>query len=358
MFVREIRAIRGCFFSAGIVSKTSGITGRKQVKYVVRNGEGMVPDQVVHNVRQAFERCQARYPTVDLPFEAFAARVDEVLGGSDAPESGSWAWLSLFGRMRHEDLFLALACARGNRVAWEYLVDEYLPILRLSARRACGGGQEADDLAQEILTELLGESSARSQELAHPDTAGSPPAGKLAGFSGRGSLAGWLRVIVAHAAIDRARKRRKQISLDQMLEVGVDPTAEPDAQLAHRSSEQLDSRWSTVISGLLRDEIEGLPAKDRLMLSLYYVQEVPLKAIGRHFGVHEATASRWLERLRRDMRRRIERECRKKHGLGREEVRHLWQWAAQHGDFSLRAALGAGGEGTNGRPKKVQDRVD
>jgi hypothetical protein len=45
---------------------------------------------------------------------------------------------------------------------------------------------------------------------------------------------------------------------------------------------------------------------DRLLLSLYYVQEMTLAQIARVQGVHEATISRQLDRIRRDLRRNVE----------------------------------------------------
>jgi hypothetical protein len=68
---------------------------------------------------------------------------------------------------------------------------------------------------------------------------------------------------------------------------------------------------------------------------------VPLRMIGRRFGVHEATASRWLESVRASIRKQIERECRGKHGLSSREVRRLWHWISESGTFSLAGLLGA-----------------
>jgi hypothetical protein len=56
---------------------------------------------------------------------------------------------------------------------------------------------------------------------------------------------------------------------------------------------------------------------------------VPLKIIGRQFGVHEATASRWLERLRSGLRKRVERELRRRHGLSVRDLASIWPWACE-----------------------------
>ncbi len=260
---------------------------------------------IADDVLEAFERCQRRYPTVQLPFEAFQARIDAILS-RDANQQSESAREEIFAQIHHEDLFLATACASDDRVAWECFADDYLPMLRKFASQACGGSGKGEDLAQEIAARLLGEKH------------------RLAGYNGRGSLAGWLRVAVSHAAIDRFRRMRKQVSLEDLQEW--------DTQTAHNNptsrdgEESLDSRWGPVISRVANEIMSRLSARDRLLLGLYYLRDVPLKAIGRHFGIHEATASRWLEKLRRNIRKQVESELRKKHGLRVSEIQSLWRW--------------------------------
>jgi RNA polymerase sigma-70 factor len=290
------------------------------------NAREMIPGRAIAEVKQVYERCQRRYPTIQLSFEDFAARVDVIVGGLTAPPEADSVqhrvWLERFGRLHHEDLFLACACARNDRIAWEYFVDDYLPVLRRQAVQACRNLNESEDLAHEIVARLMEERE------------------KLAGFNGRASLAGWLRVGVAHAAIDRFRRDRRLVALE-------DPAAGPPGgsvpvaalQDAGRAEGQMDARWGPVLSRALADEIRRLPPRDRLLLGLYYLQGVPLKLIGRQFHVHEATASRWLESLRRNIRKRIERELRTRHGLHRSEIQSLWHWVSENEGFSIQEAL-------------------
>ena len=52
--------------------------------------------------------------------------------------------------------------------------------------------------------------------------------------------------------------------------------------------------------------LAAAPPADRLLLSLYYVQEMTLAQIARLQGVHEATISRQLDRIRRELRSGVE----------------------------------------------------
>jgi RNA polymerase sigma-70 factor, ECF subfamily len=258
---------------------------------------------MANEVLEAFERCTRRYPTIQLPFEAFQSRVDEILSQEvTSPDKDSRR--KAFLQIHHEDLFLTIACSRGDRIAWEYFVDDYFPVLRQYAAQACGNAGESEDLAQEMTAKLLNEQH------------------RLAGFNGRGSLAGWLRVAVSHAAIDRHRRRRREVSFEELQESGANRVLADPA--TNCGEEDLDSRWGPVISRVVSEIISALLARDRLILGLHYLRGIPLKTIGLQFGIHEATVSRWLDRLRRDIRKQVERELQKKHGLKTGEIQSLW----------------------------------
>jgi RNA polymerase sigma factor (sigma-70 family) len=299
-------------------------------------------------IRAAFDRCQRLYPTVGLSLEDYLARVEKILSachdthstGESAPGGNRSAdpcsdCSALCRQLCHEDLFLATACVRGDRIAWEHFADQYLPLLKRFAAQACRNCDEGEDLAHEIVALLIGQSQAAEQT---PQTSGNPGVapsgkGKLQSYNGRGSLAGWLRAAAAHAAIDRFRRARRQIPLDETE--GLSPAVAQNAMSPGFEEERLDARWGKVLAGCMKKKIAALNARDRLILGLYHLHGVPLKAIGRRFGVHEATASRWLERVRQGIRKDVERELHKAHGLKAGEIRSLWRWVAESGDPML-----------------------
>ncbi len=251
---------------------------------------------MAQEILEAYERCQRRYPTVQLPIETFQTRLDEILSSEEYP-------VDAFARIHLEDLFLATACAHDDRVAWEHFADDYLPILKNFAAHACGNSSDGEDLAQEITTKLLKEKR------------------RLAGYNGRASLANWLRVAVSHAAVDRFRRTKRQTSLEDL-----DNSAALADPVKDDAEESLDSRWGPVISAIANECLGQFSAHDRLLLGLYYLQSVPLKDIGRQFGIHEATAYRWLDRMRRDIKKQVERQLRKKYRLSSREMQTLWKW--------------------------------
>jgi DNA-directed RNA polymerase specialized sigma24 family protein len=249
----------------------------------------MVSSEVLQILQAAYERSQRRYPTIGLSFASFRARIEEILaaghrehgggsgsGGKDHDSVSCPGCLAQSQQLHHEDLFLALACVEGDRIAWECFAEEYLALLRRYALCACRSCDAGEDLAHEIVTSLLGDSMGAVGSTENPSPPGGsreapqhPAAqGKLRSFNGRGSLAGWLRAAVSHAAIDRFRRGRKQVSLDELLEQGS--FAGPADNHGAGGAESLDAHWGPVLARALDVEIARLDARDRLLISLYY----------------------------------------------------------------------------------------
>ena len=74
----------------------------------------------------------------------------------------------LMRELHHQDLFLALACALGDRIAWEFFADEFMPLLKRFAGQACRGSDVAQDLAQEMISSLFGQKPDGTQTVPAP----------------------------------------------------------------------------------------------------------------------------------------------------------------------------------------------
>ena len=107
--------------------------------------------------------------------------------------------------LQADDLCLIAACEQGNQKAWGDLVERFSVTVRSAARSASSNEEGAEDLAQSIWAELHG---LRIRE-------DGKPAGKLAYYSGRGSLAGWLRAVVAQLAVDQHRKTSRLVQTEE-----------------------------------------------------------------------------------------------------------------------------------------------
>ena len=85
--------------------------------------------------------------------------------------------------------------------------------------------------------------------------------------------------------------------------------------------------------------LAALPPRDRLRLAYYYVQDLTLAQIGRLLGEHEATASRHLDRTRRNLRNQVERALRSEKRLSDAQIRLCYEYAMEEWPFDLTRAL-------------------
>lgn len=219
-----------------------------------------------------------------------------------------------------DDLALACACARGLEQAWEHFVSEYRPILlRLAGRHAPPAA--AREVADSIYAELFGLEERDGERRSLFDY-----------FHGRSSLAGWLRAVVAQRLVDRVRAERRLEPLSEPGS-GSEPSSDPGAPDVDRV------RLLPLVREAVQSAVAALEARDRLRLALYYARGVKLGAIGRILGESEATASRKLERTRRDLRARIEAHLQARDGLDTLEIEACFDYARTDPAFDLARTL-------------------
>lgn len=222
--------------------------------------------------------------------------------------------------VRADDLCLIIACEKGDEKAWEYLVANFDSTVKSAARKISSNNEDAEDLAGSIWAELYG----------LRQDAGGNKKSKLAYYSGRGSLAGWLRAVVSQLAIDEYRKQSRYVQIEENREfenlaedasnhtgrdLVVHHADNPEDLLTNESS-------SRDVSLALKHAVETLDAEDKLVMKLYYFDDLKLKEIATMFGYHEATASRKLVRIQTEIRKSVEKKLRSEHGWSEIEVKH------------------------------------
>jgi len=247
----------------------------------------------------------------------------------DQPDASGREISQFVEELRSDDLCLIVACERGDETAWEDLVANFDSTVKSAARKITSNTEDAEDLASSIWAELYG---------LRTDVDGNKKS-KLAYYSGRGSLAGWLRAVVSQLAVDQFRKTSKFVQIEEDREfenlANEAATAGNGNRPWHRESPEAlldEAQTATDVSVALTAAIAALEAEDRLILKLYYFENQKLKTIAETFGYHEATASRKLARVQNDIRKGVERELKTRHGWTEPEVkRYLSETAASLG---------------------------
>jgi RNA polymerase sigma-70 factor (ECF subfamily) len=243
-----------------------------------------------------------------------------------------------------DDLCLIVACERGDERAWSDLVERFGATVRSAARSASSNEEMAEDLAQSIWAELHG---LRVR-------ADGRPSGKIAYYSGRGSLGGWLRAVVGQLAVDQHRKASRLVQTEEDADfdrLAQDSPSGLGAMNAPLDPEQAlaEGRASRDVEQALARAIKELDAEDRLLVKLYYFDGLRLREAGAVLGVHEATASRRLARVHTEIRQRVEAILTKEHGWTREETARSLAEAASHLDTDLQPMLAAENASTEKR---------
>ena len=238
--------------------------------------------------------------------------------------------------LQADDLCLIIACEHGDENAWSELVGRFTTTVRSAARSASSNEDAAEDLAQSIWAELYGLRIRKD----------GTRASKLAYYSGRGSLAGWLRAVVAQLAVDTYRKQSRLVQteddsdldrLAQEMPAGhkltiASSAGNPEQTMAKKSAE-------SDMQEALNRSVRELSAEDRLLVKLYYFDNLRLREAGALLGVHEATASRRLTRIHNDLRQRVSEILIKERGWTKSETERSFDEVAQHLDGDLETLL-------------------
>lgn len=244
------------------------------------------------------------------------------------PEAGSQDINRFLDTLHADDLCLVRACERSDQHAWNDLVEGYGATVRSAARAASSNEDVADDLAQSIWAELHGLKTREDGQ----------PAGKLAYYSGAGSLGGWLRAVVGQLAIDQHRRQARLVQTEEDADLdrlASDIQGVPEGfSLFHSSpgpEEVLASNLAAAdVEKALGRALAELDSEDRLLMKLYYFDGLRLREAGAVLGVHEATASRRLTRIHGHVRERVEGILMKEHGWTKTEATRSLAEVAAH----------------------------
>jgi len=262
-----------------------------------------------------------------LPIDRFARALETSAAKAFADKNPSDRDVERYVASLHlEDLALACACADGDTAAWDHFVAQHRPVLYRAADALDPGGG-VREVADSLYAELYGLSERHGERRS-----------LFAYYHGRSSLATWLRAVLAQRHIDRVRSVKRFEPLDDDPPVAAPAAYTPDPDRP---------RYLALVRRTLREVLAALVSRDRLRLGLYYGQKLTLAEIGRILGEHEATVSRQLSRIRKEIRAQVERRLRA-HGLDDAGVAACFEYASDDaGALELGEMLSVAAEGKN-----------
>jgi RNA polymerase sigma-70 factor (ECF subfamily) len=271
-----------------------------------------------------------------LTRESFAGILCEVASAHATSATSEGEIRTFLLSLRVDELALARACASGNNLAWEIFLTRYREKLYLSALRIAREDSAARELADTLYADLYGTNIRAGERVS-----------KLASYSGRGSLEGWLRTVLSQEYVNRYRRTKRLVSLDEESEEGIqfrapDPEPAPpaDARLAQATDEAL----------------AVLSAEDRMVLSAYYLDGRTLAEIARMLSVHESTISRKLDKLAKSLRRQIVAALQHR-GMSRRQAEEALEVDVRDLQLDIRRSLTQEPSSATFSEKRVEARV-
>ena len=225
--------------------------------------------------------------------------------------------------LRAGDLWLAFHAAWGHPEAQRTLEATCFRDLasHLRARRA--SPSQAEEAVQRLRHRLL-----VADERQGP---------RLLTYGGRGDLRAWVRVAALRTWLNLERETSRE-------------RGSSDDELARHATSDLELEF---LKGTYRDSfhraflevLSELPASERLVLKLHYLDRIGMEEIGRLLGVHRLTVLRRLERTRQLLAETTKERLASQLRLSGTEVESLLRLIQSRFDMSLRSAFEASPEG-------------
>jgi RNA polymerase sigma-70 factor (ECF subfamily) len=209
-----------------------------------------------------------------------AAARAAVAGCADVDGAMAHARAAIAGgasEMHAADLALAWCAAAGDARAVKRFDGLAKGEMAAAARAIDRAPAFVDEIVQQTRVRLLVGDRA----------AGEAP--RIASYRGTGPLRAWAAIAAQRIALNakRGAKTGPASGDDGALAAIVD--REPDVELRH-----LKQLYRSELASALAAALAGLPDRARAILRLRFVDGLELAQLGRLYGVHESTASRWV----------------------------------------------------------------
>jgi RNA polymerase sigma-70 factor (ECF subfamily) len=296
--VRAVHALDGATFSEGRMSELVDVL----LAALPPDWRGEPTDRTAleRAVAAALATARAAWPGVEVADDVVLALVAEHVAAGDRDASVS----ERFSRVVLADLYIGCACAAGSTPALRAFEARYFGALGPVLSRV-GADPTLVDEVRQILREKL--------FVARP---GHRP--RVLDLVGHGELGGLIRVAAMRTALNLRRSTHRLELVDHpsvISGVVLGAPSEGNEVIQQLGREQVELAFEEAIA--------ALEVRDRNVLRMHLLHGLSIDEIGRVHGAHRATAARWLERIREQLRAETVRRLRTQLGLPADEVESL-----------------------------------
>jgi RNA polymerase sigma-70 factor, ECF subfamily len=257
----------------------------------------------------------AAWPEIAVAPERFGGELARRVGSPVSAEAATAA----LDAMRGADVYLAVACCDGDSAAIARIDDILARELRHVALKLHATSDQTSEIHSELRRILLIDEPPRRAALRE--------------YAGRGDLRGYIRVMSTRALIRAINRGRREIVVedseffDRLL-----PNDDPEISF-------LRAQYRDAVDGALRAALEGLDPRSRALLRYQLIDGWSIDQVGKLYGVHRATAARWLTEAREVLGAAIRNELAVRLQISPEEVDSIVRLVQSRVDMSLERLL-------------------
>lgn len=259
-------------------------------------------------------RARAAWPELSVDDTAFVRYAAEHFGAGQSLAS-----------THAEGLFLAFACISGDDQAVAMFRKSYRTVMDAVYRRL-GFQRHAEEITQRVLRAMFvpdGHSGAA-----------------IRNYTGRGSLANWVRVVTVREAYrtTRSERRTEQREVggvdERIMDRAVGDEANPE--LLH-----LKRDYRAKFKSSFQQAFSRLTNRERNILRYQYLDGLNIDQIGTIYDVSRATVARWRAKARARLLSETQRIMRDDFLVPLEEFDNAMRLIESHMDVSLSRLLNA-----------------
>lgn len=215
------------------------------------------------------------------------------------------------------DLLVAVGCREGDEAAYRAFEAQYLAQAASKAATIAGSEADAHDILQALRVRFFS-----------PDS-------PIVEYVGRGSLARLVQVAAARMALNERDSRRRRGRREAKFSdaAGFSPTCvDPELGLAK-------AEYRGQVKSSFEAAVAGLDSRARNVLRAHLVDGLTVEELGRTYGVHKSTVSRWVTRARESIGRRVRIDLRKRLRASELELTDVLDFVHSQLDLSLARVL-------------------
>jgi len=271
-------------------------------------GEPGIADALVAQ----WQAARAAWPDIAVAPSRFAGELARRIAAHTGGEVSAAALAALYGG----DVYLAVACCDGDAVAIAPLDELVGRELRHAASKLRASPDQTAEVHAELRRILLVDDRERG-------------GAALRDYAGRGDLRGYLRVSATRALIRAINRGRREVAVDdgevfdRML-----PIDDPELSI-------LRAQYRDPVDAALRAALAGLDARARALLRYQLIDGWSIDQVGKLYGVHRATAARWLADARGALGDAIRSELAARLRIATSEVDSIVRLVQSRVDMSL-----------------------